>query len=197
MTLPICNLQHYFVVSLSHLDLIILVNGQGADIVLLLQLLGELADMTSLGTCKGPLRWWLQFLLQSYVPKGLNFMRSWAPGGLKSTCIHMCCWDPLTLLGESWKLQGGWSDRNALLAGEIRLWQSFFFPYRVGLGCRECLKYVSSLLLLFFSCQSQDGIFLSIPSWEPENPVGLLEGKARKVWGHHTTVATKNLGHIS
>ena len=91
----------------------------------------------------------------------------------------------------------GGSDRNALLTGEIRLWQSFIFPYRVGLGCGECLKYVSSLPLLFVSCQSQEGIFLSIPSCEPENPVGLLEGKPRKVWGHHTTVATKNLCHRS
>lgn len=57
-----------FVVSLSHLDLTILVNGQGADIVLLLQLLGELADVTFLG----PLRWWVGVFAAVLCPKRIE-----------------------------------------------------------------------------------------------------------------------------
>lgn len=52
-------------VSPNHLDLIILVNRHGADIVLLLQLLEELADMIFLGICKRALKQCLWFLLQS------------------------------------------------------------------------------------------------------------------------------------
>lgn len=53
------------VVSLSHLDFVILVNRHGADIVLLLQLHGELADVIFLGICKRALKQCLWFLLQS------------------------------------------------------------------------------------------------------------------------------------
>lgn len=75
------------IVSSNHLDLIIRVDGHGAE-VLPHSLLESGDDRIFLHTCKGALKWHLGFLLLSEITKGLNFLVTiyLAPGRLRPVC---------------------------------------------------------------------------------------------------------------